>query len=73
MLFFKILQDQKLFSTLNGEMSFLISDSLNNQNASDTATSKEDFWEDDFNEFEDDFKFETPPFLVSFGVKDSMI
>ena len=30
-------------------MSFFNSDSLNNQNASDTATSKEDdFWEDDF-------------------------
>ena len=64
LLFFKILQDQKLFSTLNGEISFLISDSLNNQNASYTATSKEDdFWEDDFNESEIDFKFEIPPFF----------
>ena len=71
LLFFKILQDQKLFSTLNGEISFLISDSLNNQNASDTATSKEDdFWEDDFNESEIDFKFEIPPSLISFGIKD---
>ena len=70
LLFFKILQDQKLFSTLNGEISFLISDSLNNQNASDTATSKEDFWENDFNEFEIDFKFEIPPSLISFGIKD---
>ena len=71
LLFFKILQDQKLFSTLNGEISFLISDSLNNQNASDTATSKEDdFWEDDFNESEIDFKFEIPPSLISFGSKD---
>ena len=71
LLFFKILQDQKLFSTLNGEMSFLISDSLNNQNASYTATSKEDdFWEDDFNESEIDFKFEIPPSLISFGIKD---
>ena len=71
MLFFKILQDQKLFSTLNGEISFLISDSLNNQNASYTASSKEDdFWEDDFNESEIDFKFEIPPSLISFGIKD---
>ena len=31
---------------------------------------EDDFWEDDFNEPEDDFKIETPPFLVSFGVKD---
>ena len=71
LLFFKILQDHKFFSTLNGEMSFLISDSLNNQNTSDNANSKEDdFWEDDFNEPEIDFKFEIPPSLFSLGIKD---
>jgi len=71
LLFFNILKDHKLFSTLNGEMSFLISDSLINQTPSKTETSSEDdFWEDDFNDSEVDFKYKTPPFLVSLGVKD---
>ena len=70
--FFNTLRDQKFISTLNGEMSFLISDSLTKLIPSGKDTlSKNDFWEDDFNEIEDDFKIETPTFLVSFGVKDS--
>ena len=68
--FFNTLRDQKFISTLNGEMSFLISDSLINQILKRKEThSEDDFWEDDF--LEDDFKIETPPFIVSFGVKDS--
>ena len=70
--FFNTLREQKFISTLNGEMSFLISDSLTNQiPKSKESPSENDFWEDDFSENEDDFKIETPPFLVSFGVKDS--
>ena len=57
MLFFKILEDDQFISTLNGEISFLISDSLKYQKPKKTDISNEDdFWEDDFNESEIDFR-----------------
>lgn len=71
LLFFKILKDDQFISTLNGEISFLISDSLKYQKPKKTDISNEDdFWEDDFNESEIDFDLEIPPFLVSLGVED---
>ena len=73
-LFFKLLNDQQLFSSLTGEMSFAVSDLTSIQtNINTDSILEDDFWEDDFDEPEISINKELPPVLISLGIKDTTV
>ena len=69
---FQLLSDKKLLSELSGEMSFAVSATSKNKfEDSISLDISEDFWEDDFDNSYSSSNL-IPPFLLSYGVKNSL-